>query len=126
MLNLDFTSVKGFDPLPEGDYIVKVTNVTEKVSQSGNDLLNMEYTVVAGDDDGRRVFDNFVLTEKSLWRFKQFLTTVGIKAVGKESIDTNDIIGKVLMISVGIDEYNGVERNKVSKFLKAPAEYDLI
>ena len=54
-----------FQPLPVGDYRVKVANVEKKTSQSGNDYVSMVMEVIDGDFTGRNIYNNFFLSVKT-------------------------------------------------------------
>jgi len=88
------------------------------------------FEVVAGSSSGAKVYDNFVLTEKALWRLKTYLECIGIKADGKLKLDLDKITGKKLIIEVAHEEYKGQVRARISDFKKLakaetkPAEDD--
>lgn len=115
---LDFTHVESFARCPEGIHTVKLIEITEAVSQNGDDMLKVTFEVISGNDKGCRVFDNFTLIDKALWKFKQFLVSAGVKADGKVAIDLDKLIGKVCDVNVIHEEYNGVTRAKIADYQK--------
>lgn len=115
---LDFTHVESFARCSEGIHTVKLIEITEAVSQNGDDMLKVTFEVISGADKGCRVFDNFTLIDKALWKFKQFLVSAGVKADGKVAIDLDKLIGKVCDVNVIHEEYNGVTRAKIADYQK--------
>lgn len=123
-LKLDFTGVESFSRCSEGIHRAKVAEIQEKTSQGGDDMLQIAMEVVAGADKGCRVFDNCVLTDKALWKFKQLLSALGVKCDGKVAVDLDGLIGKTCDIEVFHEEYNGQTRAKISNYSKVTASAD--
>lgn len=124
-LKLDFTGVESFSRCSEGIHRAKVAEIQEKTSQGGDDMLQVAMEVVAGADKGCRVFDNCVLTDKALWKFKQLLSALGVKCDGKVAVDLDGLIGKTCDIEVFHEEYNGQTRAKISNYSKVAASSDV-
>lgn len=118
VLKLDMTNVESFSKCSEGIHTVKAISFEEKNTQNGDDMIAATLEVTKGNDKGCRLFDNFVLTDKALWKLKQFLVAVGVKADGKVAIDLDKLIGKVCDVEVFHEEYNGVERARVGEYLR--------
>lgn len=115
---LDFTGVESFARCSEGVHTAKLVGIEEAITQAGDDMLKATFEVVSGQDKGCRVFDNFTLSDKALWKLKQFLVAISVKADGKVAIDLDRLIGKVCDITVIHEEYNGVTRAKISDYQK--------
>ena len=115
---LDFTGVESFARCSEGVHTAKLVEIEEAVTQAGDDMLKATFEVVSGQDKGCRVFDNFTLSDKALWKLKQFLVAISVKADGKVAVDLDKLIGKVCDITVIHEEYNGVTRAKISDYQK--------
>ena len=124
-LKLDFTGVESYSRCSEGIHRAKVAEIQEKTSQGGDDMLQIAMEVVAGADKGCRVFDNCVLTDKALWKFKQLLSALGVKCDGKVAVDLDGLIGKTCDIEVFHEEYNGQTRAKISNYSKVTASADV-
>ena len=120
-LKLDFTGVESYSRCSEGIHRAKVAEIQEKTSQGGDDMLQIAMEVVAGADKGCRVFENGVLTDKALWKFKQLLSALGVKCDGKVAVDLDGLIGKTCDIEVFHEEYNGQTRAKISNYSKVAA-----
>ena len=124
-LKLDFTGVESYSRCSEGIHRAKVAEIQEKTSQGGDDMLQIAMEVVAGADKGCRVFDNCVLSDKALWKFKQLLSALGVKCDGKVAVDLDGLIGKTCDIEVFHEEYNGQTRAKISNYSKVAASADV-
>jgi hypothetical protein len=115
---LDFTGVESFTKAAEGIHTAKVSEIVEKTTQGGDDMLQFAFEVIKGESKGCKVFESFVLTDKALWKLKSFLQAIGMKADGKLKIDLDKLIGKVCDIEVFWEEYNGQTRCKISDYYK--------
>jgi hypothetical protein len=114
---VDFTGVDTFTRCEEGQHVAKLSKLEDKQSQSGDDMLVGVFEVILGESKGSRVYENFHLTQKALWKLKSFLEAVGVKAEGKVKIDLDKLVGRQCIIEVGHEEYNGVTRAKIGAFL---------
>ena len=118
VLKVDFSGVESYLKCAEGEHIAVLKETEVKTSEAGNDMISCTFEVVAGSSAGARVFDNFVLTEKALWRLKTYLECIGIKADGKLKLDTDKMKGKKCIIEVAHEEYKGQTRARISGFKK--------
>lgn len=123
-LKVDFTGVESYSRCSEGIHRAKVAEIQEKTSQGGDDMLQIAMEVVSGADKGCRVFDNCVLSDKALWKFKQLLSALGVKCDGKVAVDLDGLIGKTCDIEVFHEEYNGQTRAKISNYSKVVTSVD--
>lgn len=118
-VKLDMTGVESYTRCPEGEWLVKLSSIEEGAVQgSGDDCLKARFEVIKGSAKGCAVFETFSLTEKALWKLKGFLEAVGMKANGKLSLDLDKLEGKVCVIDVIHDEYNGQKRAKIASYIK--------
>lgn len=118
---LDFTGVESYTKMSEGIHRVKIVNCEDKTTQAGDDMIVMTFEAINGPDKGSRVFDNFVLTDKALWKLKQLLKALGVKCEGKIALDTDKLIGKQVDAEIFHEEYNGTTRAKVNEYTKISA-----
>lgn len=116
MLNLDFSSVPSREPLEEGVYHLQIAKVEEKNSSTGNPMLSIEYDVV-GVDGNRKLWDNYVLIDKCLWKVKELFDALGIDTAEIVEIDVNELVGMEVQAKVIQEEYNGETVNRVKKIL---------
>ena len=80
--------------IKEGHVAFKVISYEEKQSSKGDDMVSVQIDVV--DDNGviAKIFENFLLTEKSVWRFGQFLESIGKGEVYESgSVNKEDVEG---------------------------------
>lgn len=121
-VKVDFSGVESYIKCDEGEHVAVLKKTELKTSEAGNDMIACTFEVVAGASTGARVFDNFVLTEKALWRLKTYLECIGIKADGKLKLDLDKMTGKKLIIGVSHEEYNGQTRARITDFKKLEAK----
>lgn len=112
----DMSKVESFKRCAEGIHTAKIVEVQENTTQAGDDMLTMAFEVIKGDSKGARVYDNFVLTDKVLWKLKQLLQTLGIKCDGKIVLDLDKLVGKVCDITVFHEEYNGKLKARIDEY----------
>ena len=120
-MKLDFSNVEAFVKCAEGQHVVKLVEIEETESQAGNDMLNATFKVIKGQSTGANLYDNFVLTEKALWKLQSFLTAIGMKADGKVVLDLDKLIGKTCIVEVAHEEYDGKTRARIQEFKKLAA-----
>lgn len=118
---LDFTNIEAYVKCAEGQHVVKLTEIEDTTSQAGNDMLNATFQVVKGTSTGAKLYDNFVLTEKALWKLQSFLVAIGMKADGKIVLDLDKLIGKTCIVDVIHEEYEGKTRARIQEFIKLSA-----
>ena len=124
-VKVDMTGVESYTRCPEGEWLARLSSIEEGTVQgSGDDCLKARFEVIKGSAKGCNVFETFSLTEKALWKLKTFLEATGMKANGKISLDLDKLVGKVCIIDVIHDEYNGQKRAKIASYLKAEDEED--
>lgn len=113
MINLDFSGVKTREPLEEGIYTVTIDEAEETVSKSsGNPMIRVRYAVEGYDN---KLFDNFVLTEKALWKLKELLDALDYDTSDVVDLDVQELVGAVLQAKVIQEEYEGNIVNRVVK-----------
>jgi len=103
--SIDFSEVKGLEPIPPGNYLATIVKAEEGVSQKGNPKIDLQWKVVdeEGNFDGRIVFDTLTFTEKALFRVKSTLRAVGFDKDFSGEIDCDDLIGESAMLLVEIE-----------------------
>lgn len=124
---IDFSGVEVFNKAPEGTHVVKVASVEEVTFQGGNEGFKVAFEITKGAGKGARVYENFPLVDTALWKLKSLLVSIGMKADGRVTLDTDKLVGKILEIDVYHEEYEGKTRAKVGemrKLVKPKAEDD--
>lgn len=124
-LKLNMEGVESYTRCPEGEWLAKLTKIeVGEVQGSGDDCLKARFEVIKGSAKGNTVFETFALSEKALWKLKSFLEAIGVKATGKISLDLDKLEGKICIIDVIHDEYNGTKRAKISAYIKPEDDSD--
>lgn len=113
MPTLNFSNVPKRVPLPEGEYVLVVKDVTAKTSQSGNDM----YVVQFQDPESKTViFDNFSLLPQALFHLQALLKALGYDVDADMEFDPKEILGYMVRASVVQEEYEGTIKNRITKF----------
>lgn len=115
-INLDFSSVPSREPLEEGVYHLQIAKVEETNSSTGNPMLKVEYNVL-GVDGNRKLWDNYVLIDKCLWKVKELFDALGIDTSNLVEMDVNELVGLEVQAKVIQETYNGDIMNRVKKIL---------
>lgn len=115
-LNLDFSNVKSNEPLAEGTYNVVIEAVEEKTSSTGKPMLLVRFKE---ENTGTAIFENYVLTENCLWKFKELLSAAGIECDGAVDIDTDLLIGLTFVAKITCEDYNDSKVNRIKKVYAA-------
>ena len=112
IINLDYDLddvSSSFEALPPDQYPAKLDKCTLVQSSKGNPMLKMEWVVMEGEYEGRRLYDNVVLSVA--WKVKQYAEAAGIES-GTE-LDTKDFDGMEAILDVRQREYNEEMRNEI-------------
>ena len=118
MLNLDFSSIPSREPLDEGVYSLTIAKVEETTSSTGNPMLKVEFDV-NGVDGNRKLWDNFVLIDKCLWKVKELFDALGIDTAEIVEMDPVELVGLEVMAKVIQEDYNGDIVNRIKKIYPA-------
>ena len=118
MLNLDFSSVPSREPLEEGVYNLTIAKVEEANSSTGNPMLKIEYDV-NGVEGNRKLWDNYVLIDKCLWKVKELFDALGIDTSELVEMDVSELLGMQVKAKVIQETYNGDIVNRIKKVMPA-------
>ena len=113
---INMTGVDTFTRCEEGIHTAKIVEIQEGTTQAGDDMLTGVFEVINGTSKGCKVYDNFVLTDKALWKLKQLLQSVHVKCDGKIALDLDKLIGKVCDIAGYHDEYKGKIKARIDEY----------
>lgn len=114
MLNLDFSNVPSREPLVEGVYRLQIAKVEEKTSSTGNPMLSVEYDV-QNVEGQRKLWDNYVLIDKCLWKVKELFDALGVDTSSLVEMDVQELVGMEVNAKVIQEDYNGETVNRVKK-----------
>ena len=115
-INLDFSSVPSREPLEEGVYHLQIAKVEETNSSTGNPMLKVEFNVL-GVEGNRKLWDNYVLIDKCLWKVKELFDALGIDTSALVEMDVSELVGMEVQAKVIQETYNGDIMNRVKKIL---------
>ena len=115
-INLDFSSVPSREPLEEGVYHLQIAKVEETTSSAGNPMLAVEYDVL-GVEGNRKLWDNYVLIDKCLWKVKELFDALGIDTSALVEMDVDELVGMEVQAKVIQETYNGDIKNRVKKVM---------
>lgn len=117
-MNLDFSSVPSREPLEEGIYGLTIAKAEETTSSSGNPMLKLEFDV--NDVEGnRKLWDNYVLIDKCMWKVKELFDALGIDTSAIVEIDVSELVGLQVNAKVIQETYNGDIVNRIKKIYPA-------
>jgi Protein of unknown function (DUF669) len=101
--------------VPEGEYTVRVRNASMVEAKSGNTMVVMNLEILTGAFKGEVIVDRLVLTQASMFRVVDFLKAAGIATPrAKFSIQFRDFVGKTVLATTIVDEFNGQKKTSVS------------
>lgn len=124
-VKVNMEGVESFTRCPEGEWLAKLKKAElGEVQGSGDDCIKAQFEVIKGTAKGSIVFETFSLTEKALWKLKSFLDAAGMKSNGRLTLDLDKMEGKLCIIDVVHDEYNGQKRAKISSYIKPGDDED--
>ena len=102
---VDLTNIPEIEAVPAGEYLCSVSKADIKDSKRtpGNKNLDLEYTISEGEYHGRKIFDTLSLSEKALWRVRDFVNACGVfpPATG---FNTEQLLGAFLRVGVTTEQ----------------------
>ncbi|MDI6794806.1 MAG: DUF669 domain-containing protein [bacterium] len=81
MPKVDFSTiddVQDFSPIPDGQYLSRLSEIEETTTQYGDELWKLRFEVIEGEYAGRYIFDNMVFSKAALKRVKLICSRLGI------------------------------------------------
>jgi hypothetical protein len=124
MIELDLTNVKEteYKNFKVGKNKCYINGVLLKKSQAGNNMLEVRMR----DAEGATLTDKLVLTEKAMWRVKQFLKACQLPHSGKVNIDEKQLLSRHLIVDCVAEAYtkqDGTEGTaiKVKQYIEDPS-----
>jgi len=103
--------------IPEGDYLARIEDVESRKSErSGSRYLNWRFKITQGEYKGTTLYGMTSLKESALWNLRNLINAATGKNVAGRSanFDPNNLIGKVVGISVEDNEYGEGENKKIT------------
>jgi hypothetical protein len=116
-----------YEPLPDGDYALKVIEATAKVSQSGKTMFAITTEVQGGPHAKRRVWDNLVVSPDSAAALGIFFKKMEALGLPRSYFDQNPtnaqieaaIRDRVFRGRVGSRVWQGAKKNEIKDYFPA-------
>jgi Protein of unknown function (DUF669) len=126
---VDVSAPAEYDPIPEGEYVLKALDAEEKSTSRGDgSYIKAKFEVVKGEHAGRLLWQNFNInnpSEKAQRIGRQQLVAWATACGRPEADDTDKLLEKPFRAAVGVEPAsNGYKAsNKIKAFLfdDAPA-----
>lgn len=126
VIQVDFTGVEsgGGRILPEGPILLELQDISqEKGQDSGEPYLAFTFAVAEGKYEGAKVWDNFSLQNKALWKLRGFLEATRVEINGGlQDIDLDELIGTVVTAEIAHETYQGKKKNRVTGYVNDDAD----
>lgn len=125
----DAGDVGSYEPLPDGDYDLKVLEATAKVAQSGKTMFAIKAQVQGGAHNNRLVWDNLVVTPDSPAALGMFFRKMGALGLNREFFGSNPsnaqieqaLIGRSFRGQIGSRTWQGQKKNEIKMYYVATA-----
>lgn len=114
-LKVDFKGVEsGGKLVPEGDYKVRVDEVTQEESAAGNAYLAWVLKVADGKHKGSTLYHNTSLQPQALWNLKGVLEALGVEVPDSSlDIDLKELVGMTANVTVEHETYQGKPKARI-------------
>ena len=108
MPRIDFNTVddaEDFSPLPDGQYLCRLQDVEEALTQHGDEMWKLRFVVTEGEHEDRYVFDNLVFSPAALKRVKLICSRLGLDVSGELDVTPALLKGRSCQITVDTETY---------------------
>ena len=113
---IDFTGVESRVTIPEGDYSIKVKEVTREVGDKA-DYFKWVFEVTGPKHEGATLYNNTSLATQSLWALRNLLETLGVDVPdGPLELEVEELVGLECGAVVTHEEYEGKIKARISDF----------
>jgi len=118
------------EPLPEGDYELKVLESEDKVSQSGRVMFTIKCQVQGGPHANRLIWDNLVIVPDKPNALGMFFRNMECLGLTKDNFWSKEpdnaqvnsaLVGRQFRAQVGQRTYNGTKRNEIVRYYPSSA-----
>lgn len=126
--------------LPDGIYPFTVKDFEQKISKSGNEMLQVRLGVIDKDGSERNIIDYLVATDQMMFKLKHFCDTIGFeKEYAKGQFEPSKCVGRSGKATIGIQKGGAkmdgsgyyADKNNIKDYVKSdekqklPADVDL-
>ena len=105
------------EPLPPGRYAVKIQTIRDTTTKNGAPAVNVRFVIQNGNYAGRSIFDTLAITQAGQARLAAFLRCANLPNSGTIDLDTNQWIGRQMILLLEKETYAGRDRNHIARFL---------
>ena len=116
----------GFPTFKAGVYAVRITKVEDRNPQKNDLKVTFAYTnptqliqideqpFTGSLDAAGSLFDYVMLAEDKQWKLRSLVEACGLVWA---DLDPQDLVGKELDVKVGLEEYQGDQKNKLNRYV---------
>lgn len=113
-VEVDMKGVEGGGKVPEGEYVVEVSEVTSELSSENNPYLSWVFKVVDGKQKGKKIWHNTSLQPQALFNLRNVLEALGQEVPdGALKLDLDEVIGLTMGVNVEHETYQGKAKARV-------------
>lgn len=110
---IDFSGIDDVgEPIPEGKYRLRLTDVEESATQYGDEMWRLAHTVVEGKYEGRQVRDNLIFSAKAYPRAKLICSRLGVDTSGMVELTPAMLLDRAFVGTVVIKDYHDADGNE--------------
>jgi hypothetical protein len=122
----DAASNTNYEPLPDGDYELKIVKVEAVVTSTGKPMFKVTNEVQGGPHANRKVWDNLVVTHDNQKAMDMFFMKVIAMGLTKPFFESNPtdaqieqaLTGRTFRANIGLRTYEGKDSNEIKRYYK--------
>jgi hypothetical protein len=119
VLSLDQAMSERFQLLPDGDYQAVIESSVDKMSQSGNPMMDMNLSVYDMNGKPHPVRDFLVFTKGMMWKVIHCANSAGIlKEYEEKKFCSETVVGKSVQVRIVTEKGGEIPEDKLKG--KAP------
>jgi len=126
---VDESATGDYSPVPDGQYTIEAVKFESRTYGSGNEGVDVEFSIMGPTHQNRRVFETFVLTganpKVALGRIKAFMRSAGIDVdtVPLNNQTLSQAMNRPVQANINTQVSVGYkDKNKVQSFLAPQAQ----
>jgi hypothetical protein len=125
----DAASNTNYEPLPDGDYELKIVKVEAVTTSTGKPMFKVTNEVQGGPYANRKVWDNLVVTHDNPTAMNMFFMKVIAMGLTKPFFESNPtdaqieqaLTGRTFRANLGLRTYEGKDSNEIKKYYSGQA-----
>ena len=128
LVDLSDVQEQSFEAIPKGTYRVVLDQLDYQLSKSsGQPMWNARFTVTEGEYTNRKLFTFISFSEKALPGTKKVIRILKPELLDsafdpKAVAESGELIGIECRVRVGIQEYEGTDRNRIQDYMSLPKD----